>query len=222
MPEPVEMDDWDADEPRFALSRGVALGTTRNFWPVWLWPLLVWPPLAAWHARFMRDLPAIDPAALSRAHLAPDTLAWIATVLVIVAALVETLFYGMLWATRDRRLPVLAGMVAVVQAGVLELAALDLIEAAGRKAWVSWLAGPRAPAPHGAVAGPVMMAFGSIGVLTLARCAVFAGLQAGLVRCRWREAFAITGGTWLVSHVALWWLLELFLGRSMFSDLIPK
>jgi hypothetical protein len=225
------MDDWDADEPRFAHSRGAQPDArpdeTQYFWPAWLWPLLAWPPLAAWHARFVRDLPVMDPEALARAHLspaAPEALAWIATALVLVAALVEAGFYGMLWAARGRRLPILAAAVAVVQAGALELAALDLIDAAGPApaAWVSWLTGARVLVPHGAVAGAAGTAFGSIGIFTLARCAIFAGLQSGLVRCRWREAFALTCGTWMVSHVALWWLLELFLGRSMFTDLISR
>lgn len=224
MPEPVEMDDWDADEPRFARSRDAQADEAQHFWPAWLWPLLVWPPLAAWHARFLRDLPAIDPATLARAHLSAGGLAWIATAFMLVAALVEAGFYGMLWAARGRRLPFLAAAVAVVQAGVLELAALDLIDAAGSApaAWASWLAGPRAVVPHGAVAGAATMAFGSIGIFTLARFTIFAGLQAGLVRCRWREAFALTCGTWMVSHVALWWLLELFAGRSRFQDFIPR
>ena len=225
MPEPIEMEDWDADEPRFARPHVEAQsGATKHFWPAWLWPLLLWPPLVAWHARFARDLPAMDPAALARAHLTAGALAWIATALVLVAALVEAGFYGMLWAARGRRLPLLAATVAVVQAGVIELAALDLIDASGTApaAWVSWLAGPRVWASHGAVAGAAMMAFGSVGIFTLARSAIFAGLQSGLVRCRWREAFAMVCGTWLVSHAALWWLLELFLGRSVFQNLVPK
>jgi hypothetical protein len=224
MPEPVEMDDWDADEPRFARLPSAAWTPSASFWPAWLWPLLLWPPLAAWHARLVRDLPAADPATLARAHLTAGGLAWIATTLVLVAALGEAGFYGMLWAARGRRLPILAAAVAVVQAGVLELGALDLIDAAGSHpgAWVMWLAGPRALVPHGAVAGAASMAFGSIGAFTLARCAIFAGLQSGLVRCRWREAFALTCGTWAVSHVALWWLLELFVGRSVFRGLGPN
>ena len=130
----------------------------------------------------------------------------------------------MLWAARGRRLPIVAAAVAVVLVSGLELAALDLIEAAAPQPgpWATLLAGPRALVPHGTHAGAAMMAFGSIGIFTLARCAILAGLQAGLVRCRWREAFALVGAVWIVSHVALWWLLELFMGRSMFQGLISN
>jgi hypothetical protein len=224
MNEPVEMDDWDADEPRYARALDAVRTPAANFWPAWLWPLLVWLPLDAWHTRFVRDLPPVDPEALARAHLPAGSLAWFATALVLVAALAEAGCYGMLWAARGRRQPVFATTVAVVQTGALELAALDLIEAAGRTpgTLAILLAGPRALVPQGAVAGAAMVAFGSVGLLTLGRCAAFAGLQSGLVGCRWRAAFAMVCGTWLVSHVAQWWLLELFVGPSMFQDSVLK
>lgn len=224
MPKPVEMDDWDADEPRYAGTAVDAHTPPASFWPAWLWPLLVWLPLGAWHARFVRDLPAADPEALARAGLTSSALAWIATALVLVAALVEAGFYGMLWAARGRRLPIFAAAVAVVLVSGFELAALDLIDAAGPApaAWVAWLSGLRAQLPRGAVAGAVTTAFGSIGLFTLARCAMLAGLQSSLTGCRWREAFALICGTWIMSHVALWWLLELLAGRSSFQDFIPR
>lgn len=210
MHEPVTLDDWDVDETR--------VREARRFWPWWMWPVLLWLPLDAWRERFLREAPGVDPAALGRAGLAPETLAWLAAAFVLVAALAEAGFYGMLWASRGRRLPLLAAAVAVVQAGVLELLALRLLDLAGRPAapWAAWLAGPRALAPHGAATGAFAAAFGGAGAMALARLALLAGLQANLVRCRWREAFALVCGAWLASHVAQWWLLELFQGRSIF------
>lgn len=210
MREPVTLDDWDIDEPP---PREV-----RGFWPAWLWPLLAWLPLDAWHARFARDLAAITPAPPAWAPLAPGTPALLATSFVLVAALAEAAFYGMLWAARGRRLPVPAAAVAVLLAGVPDLVALRVLELAGGRpsAWVTALAGARALWPGGVAASAFAAAFGGAGLLALARVAVFAGLQAGLVRGRFREAFALTCGAWLVSHVAQWWLLELFMGRSIF------
>ena len=210
MREPVTLDDWDMDEP---LPREAGL-----FWPAWFWPLLVWLPLDGWHERFARDLPPIDPAVLARAHLTPGALAWFATAMVAALALAEAGFYGMLWAARGRRLPLVAAAVAVMQAGVLDLVALRVLDLARGTAepWAALLAGARALSPRDTAAGPLWVAFGSAGALSLGRCALFAGLQSSLVRCRWREAFAQTCGVWVVSHVGLWWLVELFVGRSIF------
>lgn len=213
MREPVDMDDWDADEPRYAPARDSGRDAPL-FWPAWLWPLLVWAPLEGWHARFARDLPALG-GALGSAPLAPAGLAWLATAFVPLTALAEAGFYGMLWAARGRRLPLLAASVAVLQSGVLELLALRVLDGAGRETWAVLLAGQRAAATGDA--GALAVAFGGAGLLAVARCALFAGLQAGLVRCRWREAFAVTCGGWLASHVALWWAIELFRGRSIFG-----
>lgn len=209
MREPVLMDDWDMDEPR-PREQGV-------FWPAWLWPLLVWMPLDAWHERFARDLPRLGLAAREGALPGPATLAWFATGVVLAAALVEALFYGMLWRARGRRLPVLAATVAVVLAGVLELLALRVTDAAppGADAWRVALAGARALASR--ETGAFAAAFGGFGLLALTRWVLFAGLQAGLVRCRFREAFVLTCATWLASHVAQWWLLELVVGRGVFE-----
>jgi hypothetical protein len=211
MLEPVTMDDWDTDEPRPQDARG--------FWPAWSWPLLVWLPLDAWHSRFLHDMPPVDAATLARVHLSAGALPWLATASVALLALAEAGFYGMLWAARGRRLPLLATAVAVIQSGVAELLAFTLLDrshggSGGALAAVATLAGARAFVPHGAAASAAMVAFGGAGLLALARCALFAGMQSCLVRCRWREAFAITCGAWLVSHVAQWWLLELVTGRS--------
>lgn len=217
MPEPVEMDDWDADEPRFAPARERDRDREARplFWPVWLWPLLAWAPLDAWHQRLARDWAKLDSALIERAPAPAEVMAWIATGGVLLAAAGEAAFYGMLWAARGRKLPFLATTVAVLQAGVLELLALRLIESPVPAPWAAILAGPRATA--GGAAGALVTAFGSAGVLALARCVLIAGLQAGLLRRRWREVFVIVCAAWLASHVALWWGIELFRGRSLFG-----
>lgn len=209
MREPVTLDDWDIDEvpPR----EGGA------FWPAWWWPVLVWLPLDAWHERFARELPRFEPAVLERARLQPEVIAWSASAFVLVAALAEAGFYGMLWAARGRRLPLVAATVAVLQAGVVELLALRVMELAGAGAWAAVLAGARALSPRGAGASALATAFGGAGLLALVRCALFAGFQAGLVRGRFREAFALTCAVWLASHVAQWWLLELVVGHGAFG-----
>lgn len=210
MREPVTMEDWDTEEPPPRESRG--------FWPVWFWPVLVWWPLDAWHERFARGLP-VEPAVLERAHLSPAALAWLATAFVPVAALAEAGFYGMLWSARGARLPLVAAAVAVLQAGVLDLVALRVLDF-GRAVpapVAALLAGPRALAGQGPAASALAATLGGAGLLALARCALFAALQAGLARRRFREAFALTCGTWLVSHLAQWWLLELFMGNVVFG-----
>lgn len=209
MREPVVMDDWDADGPEPA--------DAPRFWPAWLWPVLVWLPLDAWHSRFARELPVAG-AVLERTSVAPETLAWVATAAVALAALAEAAFYRMLWAARGRRLPLAAAFVAVLQAGVPDLVALRVLELAGDRppAWVAALAGARASWADGRAGSALEAAFGAAGLLALARLAIFAGLQAGLVRCRFREAFALTCAVWLASRVAQWWLAELLAGRGIF------
>jgi hypothetical protein len=210
MHEPVTLDDWDADEPR--------AGGAKPFWPVWIWPLLVWLPLDEWHARFARDLPRLDPGLLARSRTSAEALAWLATALMPLAALAEAGGYGMLWAARGRRLPLAATAVAVLLAGTLDLAALQLLDRTRGHAGplVAMLAGARAYVPEGAAAGAFTVAFGTAGAFTLGRCALFAAFQAHLVPCRGREALAMTCGAWLVSHVVQWWVLELLQGRSVF------
>jgi len=208
MREPVTMDDWDAEEP--------ASREARRFWPAWFWPVLVWLPLDAWHERFVRELP-VDPAVLERTRVPPEALAAIATATVALAALAEAGVYGMLWAARGRRLPLAAAFVAVVQAGVCELVALRVLDFSrgAPVAWAAALAGARALAPDGRAGSALALAFGGAGLLSLARLALFAGFQARLAGGRFREAFALTCAVWLLSHVAQWWLLELFAGRSV-------
>jgi len=216
MREPVVLEDWDVEEP--------PPRERPAFWPVWFWPVLVWMPLDAWHERLARDLPRLAPDALARGQLSPEALAWLATAWVLVAALAEAGVYGMLWTARGARLPLAAATVAVVQTGVLELIALRVLDF-GRAVpgpVAALLAGARALAPQGQAGAALAVAFGGAGLLALARCALFAAFQASLARRRWREAFAITCGVWLVSHVAQWWLLELFMGRSVFGSSITR
>lgn len=209
MREPVVMDDWDAE--------AAPAEEKPRFWPVWLWPVLAWLPLDAWHSRFARELP-LAAAALERTRVTPEHLAWVATAAVAVAALAEAALYGMLWAARGRRLPLAAAFVAVLQAGVLDLVALRVLEISGDgpSPWAAALAGARALRPGDRAGSAAAVAFGSAGLLALARLAIFAGLQAGLVRCRFREAFALTCAVWLASRAAQWWLVDLLAGRGIF------
>ncbi len=209
--EPANLATWSGE----ARLRDARHDERPLVWPAWLWPLLAWVPLEQWHARFARELPALGGAALAGAPASPAALAGIATGVVVAFALAEAGFYGMLWAARGRRLPFWATTVAVLQAGLFELAALQLLDAhpAPAPAWVAWLAGVRALGVRSAFA----VALGGAGLLALARGALFAGLQAGLVRRPWREAFALVIAGWVASHVAAWWLAELFRGRSFFG-----
>jgi hypothetical protein len=211
MLEPVAMDDWDVDEP--------GRPEAPAFWPAWSWPLLLWLPLEAWRSRFARDLPPVDADTLASVHLSQGALVWLATATVVVLALAEAGFYGMLWAARGRRLPLLATAVAVIQCGVAELLAFTLLERAqgaadGVRVALATVVGARVFVPHGTNTAAWTVAFGGAGLLALARCALFAGFQSRLVPCRWREAFAMTCGAWLASHLAQGWLLELVTGRG--------
>lgn len=211
MLEPVTMEDWDADE------RPEPAAATP---PAWSWPLLLAGPLLLWHERFARDLPMPDPEVLARLHLSRAALLALATVSVPLFALAEAGVYGMLWAARGRRLPVLATAVAVVQCGVTELLALEVLDRArGAEglalAGATALAGPRVLHAPGAAAGAVLLAFGGAGLFALARLALFAGMQARALPCRAREAFALVVGVWLASHLALAWGIDLLQGRSL-------
>ncbi len=209
MNEPLMLEDWDGEEP--APRKRVA------FWPLWWWPVLLWLPLDGWHSRFARDLPRRLPAPDAHAWPSPEVLAWVATAAVLLAALAEAGFYGMLWAARGRRLPIAAATVAVVQTGVLELLALQVLDAArhGAGPWVAALAGSRAFAPDGAAVGAIAIAFGGAGLLALARCALWAEFQSALTGSRFREAFALTCAVWFASHLAQWWLIELWVGSAL-------
>ena len=209
MPEPVLLDDWDVEPPRRE--------PETRAWPAWSWPLLAWLPLDAWHARLARDMPAVDPEVLARVHLTRGGLVALATASVALGALAEAGVYAMLWAARGRRLPLLASAVAVLQCSVTELLALDLLSHATRE-WTfvaALLAGPRATFAPGTASGALALAFGSAGLLALARCVLFAGFQSRFVACRFREAFALTCGLWFASHLAQGWALDLFQGRSL-------
>ncbi len=181
--------------------------------PEWVALLLLAGPLSAWHERIAHDLARVPQAP---AWLGTPACTWTLVAGVVAAALIEAGFYGMLWAARGHRLPLATSAWALLQLSMLDWFAFWLAErapaGAGSEAWRVVLLGARAlGASHGAWAAVC----GSLGALTLARMAGWAGAMAALVRRPWREAATLVAGVWIASHVAQGWLLELLRGRSV-------
>ena len=149
-------------------------------------------------------------------------LAVAATIMVLArlaASAVEALAYALWWRTRGARLPYARFLVALVALSLVDRFAQSLVALAGRAPaltpWLAPVAGlqllkDRLP---GAVPG-VWVAFGSLGLLTLARIAITAWLQSVGTGRRLRGPVLVTTLAWLATRVALWWAMDLFRGMS--------
>jgi hypothetical protein len=182
--------------------------------PWWAWPILLPGPLLAWHEVVARELAQVPDAP---PWFASPALAWAGVGALLAGLLVETAFYGMLWAARRLRLPFASSFLVLLQLSMLEAFATAILtwapgDGAGHAAAL-WLAGARAAWAGGAPGG-FGSAFGSFGVLTLVRMALWAWAQAEGTGRRWREAAPMVAAVWLASHAALGWTMELIRGRS--------
>ena len=149
-------------------------------------------------------------------------LAVAATIMVLArlaASAVEALAYALWWRTRGARLPYARFLVALVALSLLDRFAQSLATFAARvpavTPWLAPVAGlqllkDRLP---GAEPG-LWAAFGSLGLLTLARLAITAWLQSAGTGRRLRGPLLVTTLAWLATRVALWWTMDLLRGMS--------
>lgn len=152
----------------------------------------------------------------------PLNLTIAATIMVLArlaASAVEALAYTLWWRTRGARLPYVRFLVALVALSLVDRFAQSLIALGGRAPalapWLAPVAGlqllkDRLPGVEPAL----WVAFGSLGLLTLARIAITAWLQSVATGRRLRWPLLVTAGAWLATRVALWWTMDLFRGAS--------
>jgi len=152
----------------------------------------------------------------------PADLAVAATLMLLArlaASALEALAYTVWWRSRGARLPYLRFLVALVALSLVDRLALGLVALAGRApALAPWLA-PVAGLQllEGRLPGvePVLWAaFGSLGLLTLARITLTAWLQSAGTGRRLRGPLLLTSLAWLATRVAVWWTMDLARGMS--------
>jgi hypothetical protein len=149
-------------------------------------------------------------------------LAVAATIMVLArlaASAVEALAYTLWWRTRGARLPYARFFVALVALSLVDRFAQSLVALAGRAPalapWLAPVAGLQLLKDRLPAVEPVLwVAFGSLGLLTLARIAITAWLQSVGTGCRLRGPLLVTTLAWLATRVALWWAMDLFRGMS--------
>jgi hypothetical protein len=149
-------------------------------------------------------------------------LAVAATIMVLArlaASAVEALAYALWWRTRGARLPYARFLVALVALSLVDRFAQSLVALAGRAPaltpWLAPVAGLQLLKDRLPGAEPVLwVAFGSLGLLTLARIAITAWLQSAGTGRRLRGPLLVTTLAWLGTRVAMWWALDLFRGMS--------
>jgi hypothetical protein len=182
--------------------------------PAWAIPLIAAGPVIAWRGTFASEFAR---SASAPAWLASNAFIWACVTFTVAGVLVETGFYGMLWAARGRRLPFVATALVLLQLSMQEPVALWIREHGptdpAAQIWRTLLIGARARWP-GAAPGGFAAAFGSCGALTVLRVALSAWTQSSGTGRPWREAMAVVAGVWFASHLALGWLLDLMWGRS--------
>ena len=149
-------------------------------------------------------------------------LAVAATIMVLArlgASAVEALAYALWWRTRGARLPYPRFLVALVALSLVDRFALSLVALAGRAPalgpWLAPVAGLQLLKDRLPGVEPVLwVAFGSLGLLTLARIALTAWLQSAGTGRRLRGPLLVTTLAWLATRVALWWTMDLSRGMS--------
>ena len=145
-----------------------------------------------------------------------------ATIMVLArlaASAVEALAYTLWWRTHGARLPYLRFLVALVALSLVDRFAQSLIALAGRAPaltpWLAPVAGLQLLKDRLPAVEPVLwVAFGSLGLLTLARIVITAWLQSVGTGRGLRGPLLVTTLAWLATRVALWWTMDLFRGMS--------
>jgi hypothetical protein len=103
----------------------------------------------------------------------------------------------------------------ILAASAAETLAVSIAAGRARLAisWASLLAGPRALRAPGAEHG-LAAAFAAVGLLALARVVLSAWLQARAARASFTTALRLVLALWIVSRLAVWWMIDLLQGRS--------
>jgi hypothetical protein len=151
-----------------------------------------------------------------------QNLAVAATLMVLArlaASAVEALAYVLWWRTRGARLPYLRFLVALIALSLVDRLSLSLVALAGRAPaltpWLAPVAGLQLLKDRLPGVEPVLwVAFGSLGLLTLARIALTAWLQSAGTGRGLRGPLLVTTLAWLATRVALWWTMDLSRGMS--------
>ena len=147
----------------------------------------------------------------------------IAAAIMVLARLavsaVEALAYTLWWRTRGARLPYARFLMALVALSLVDRFTEGLAVLAGRApalaGWLAPLAGLQLLRDRWPGAEPgLWVAFGSLGLLTLARLTITAWLQSAAIGRRLRGALLVTALAWLATRIALWWTADLVRGMS--------
>jgi hypothetical protein len=127
----------------------------------------------------------------------------------------EAAFYSGFWRVRDLKIGFAWMFVAVVSLSVLETLAnaTALLGADGSLPWLAPLVGVRAI--EGALQGApgLRLAFGSFGLLSVARLVGTAWAQSR-DGAPWTGALRVTAAAWLAGRLATWWTADLLRGFS--------
>jgi hypothetical protein len=129
---------------------------------------------------------------------------------------IETGFYVTFWKLRAVRLSFGGMFTAVLSLSMLDALASALSRAAGSEGshpWLAPLVGVRALAPAPGGGSGLGLAFGSLGLLALARVIGTAWAQRR-EGAPWPGALAVTLGAWSAGRLALWWSTDLLRGMS--------
>ncbi len=149
-------------------------------------------------------------------------LAVAATIMVLArlaASAVEALVYTLWWRARGAHLPYARFLVALVALSLVDRFAQGVTALAGRAPalapWLAPVAGLHLLRDRWPGAEPgLWVAFGSLGLLTLARIAITAWLQSAGTGRRLRGPLLVTTLAWFATRVSLWWTMDLFRGMS--------
>jgi hypothetical protein len=137
----------------------------------------------------------------------------------LTASAVEALAYTLFWRSRGTRLPYARFLVGLVALSLVDRFAQSLVALAGRvpalTPWLAPIAGLQLLKDRLPGVEPVLwVAFGSLGLLTLARIAITAWLQSAGTGRRLRGPLLVTTLAWLATRVGLWWAMDLLRGMS--------
>jgi len=158
---------------------------------------------------------------------APDGYTQLAAVLGALGHLagnaVEALFYVEWWRARGTRLGFMRLFEWLVSLSMLDLLGDSLARVA--EAHPGWIAGVlQVLAGLGAVRGDEMgsvtglrVAFGSVGLLCIARLITTAAIQHRGTRGRFEAPLVLTVTAWLICRLVSWWMFDLARGMSTLS-----
>lgn len=152
----------------------------------------------------------------------PLSLVAAATIMVLArlaASAVEALAYTLWWRARGTRLPYARFLVALVALSLVDRFAQSLVALATRTPslapWLAPVAGFQLLKDRLPGVSPVLwVAFGGLGLLTLARIVITAWLQSVGTGRRLRGPLLVTTLAWFATRIALGWTVDLLRGMS--------